>query len=90
MFRRFRPQQRHQRQYPMYSQSHPYQQKQPYINQVAQPFMPQQQGPVGFEPSLAEISQLDRLEREIIEINRRINNLSRRLRRIEDHLNIHD
>ena len=31
-----------------------------------------------------------RLEREIVEINRRINSMSRRLRRIEDFLNIRD
>lgn len=42
------------------------------------------------EMPIAEFSQLDRLEREVIELNKRVNNLSRRLRRLEDHLNIHD
>lgn len=35
-------------------------------------------------------ARLNRLEREIAEINRRMNNLSRRVRRIEDYLNIRD
>lgn len=94
MFRR-QSRSRHHYHQAMPPQHYPYTPQQPYSSQMApsygQPFMPQQpQGPTPFEPSLTEISQLDRLEREIIEINRRINNLSRRLRRIEDHLNIHD
>ncbi len=35
-------------------------------------------------------ARLDRIEREIVEINRRLNTLSRRVRRIENFLNIRD
>ena len=62
---------------------------QPYINRPPATFF-QQPLQQPHTPSLAELSQLDRLEREIIEMNKRLNNLSRRLRRIEDHLNVHD
>ncbi|NLG81826.1 MAG: hypothetical protein GX490_04830 [Bacilli bacterium] len=35
-------------------------------------------------------ARLDRIEREIIEINRRLNTLSRHVRRIENYLNIRE
>lgn len=35
-------------------------------------------------------ARLDRLEREVVELNRRVNNIGRRVRRIEDYLNIRE
>ncbi len=57
------------------------------------PGQPQSQFPQtpGFgigEPSYNVEARLDRIEREIIEINRRLNTLSRHIRRIENVLNI--
>lgn len=57
---------------------------------VGQPQGPYPQTP-GFgigEPSYNVDARLDRVEREIIEINRRLNTLSRHIRRIENVLNI--
>lgn len=47
-------------------------------------------GPIIGEGSYNINARLERLEREIIEINRRLNNLSRRTRRVENYLNIRD
>ncbi|MDF2699720.1 MAG: hypothetical protein K0Q49_1276 [Haloplasmataceae bacterium] len=44
----------------------------------------------GFPTGTGIDARLDRLEREIIDINRKINNISRRLRKVENQLNIRD
>lgn len=78
-----------------YPQQNYYAQQQPFVGQpyTVQPNYGYNKPPVQsspYEPTLPEVSQIDRFEREIVELNRRINNLTRRLRRLEDYLNIRD
>ncbi len=49
-----------------------------------------QVGPLFGEEQYNLDARLDRIEREIVEINRRLNILSRRVRRIENFLNIRE
>lgn len=54
--------------------------------------MPHKPMPAPFigEPQYNIDARLDRIEREIIEINRRLNSVNRQIRRIENFLNIRD
>ncbi|QVK16796.1 hypothetical protein KHQ81_07685 [Mycoplasmatota bacterium] len=68
---------------PFYPQQLPY-------PQPSAPKPPKAPGTIIGDTSYNINARLDRIEREIIEMNRRLNNLTRRVRRIENFLNIRE